>query len=176
MVKIEVPETIEPIVQENEIKIEKGDPSSNQKIKLTEEDLEQMNGMTPEQRVYVEDILGEIDRISQIFKKMKELINENNQRLTIMTSNAQTYLTKPIKRNEIEDLSKNPIANSSEKDESSEKINFTEEDLEVMKGMTPDQRKYVQSLLGALPKIKELVEDNGKRLENPIWSLKIGPQ
>ena len=118
-----------------------------------------------------------IDRMNQKFKKMKELINEINQSLDrINSSVAEALLTEPIKRNEIEDLSKNPIANSSEKDESSEKINFTEEDLEVMKGMTPDQRKYVQRLLGALPKIKELVEDNGKRLENPIWSLKIGPQ
>ena len=156
MAKIEVCET-EPIVQEHEIKIECG-PSSNQKIK--------------------------IDRMNQKFKKMKELINEINQSLDrINSSVAEALLTEPIKRNEIEDLSKNPIANSSEKDESSEKINFTEEDLEVMKGMTPDQRKYIERLLGdittyerALPKIKELIEENGKRLENPIWSLKIGPQ
>ena len=122
--------------------------------------------------------------MNQKFRKMKELINEINQSLDrINSSVAEALLTEPIKRNEIEDLSKNPIANSSEKDESSEKINFTEEDLEVMKEMTPDQRKYMERPLGdittyerALPKIKELVEDNGKRLENPIWSLKIGPQ
>ena len=68
MVKIEVPEQ-EPIGQENEIKIDdasEGDesnenPSPNRKIKMTEEDLEQMKGMTPEQKKYVEGLLGKID-------------------------------------------------------------------------------------------------------------------
>ena len=85
MVKIEVPET-EQIGQENEInskrKSSEGDesnenPNSNKKIKLTEEDLEKMKGMTPDQKKYVEGLLGKIDEyagyIDLIYDKMKEL-------------------------------------------------------------------------------------------------------
>ena len=84
MVKIEVPEETEPFVQENEIKIEdisnnskrksyEGDepnenPNSNKKIKMTEEDLEQMKGMTPEQKRYVEGLLAQIEEVTTKWK------------------------------------------------------------------------------------------------------------
>ena len=91
MVKIEVPEQ-EPIGQENEIKIDdasEGDesnenPSPNRKIKMTEEDLEQMKGMTPEQKKYVEGLLGKIDEYAGYLKtliEMDERLEESKKEL-----------------------------------------------------------------------------------------------
>ena len=97
MVKIEVPETI---VQENEIKIEdisnnskrksyEGDepnenPNSNKKIKMTDEDIEQMKGMTPEQKKYVEGLLDKIDEYAGYLKtliEMDERLEESKKEL-----------------------------------------------------------------------------------------------
>ena len=87
MVKIEVPEApeaTEPIGQENEIKVEdvsnnskrkssegeesNENPSSNKKIKITDEDIEQMKGMTPEQKRYVEGLLAQIEEVTTKWK------------------------------------------------------------------------------------------------------------
>ena len=88
MVKIEVPETI---VQENEIKIEdisnnskrkssegedsNEDQSSNKKIKITDEDLNQMKGMTPEQKRYVEGLLVQIDEVTTKWKTSEKKLH-----------------------------------------------------------------------------------------------------
>ena len=81
MAKIEVTET-EQIGQENQIKdvsnntIRKSsegeesneNPSSNKKIKITDEDIEQMKGMSPEQKKYVEGLLAKIDEVTTKWK------------------------------------------------------------------------------------------------------------
>ena len=100
MVKIEVPEETEPFVQENEIKIEdisnnskrkssegedsNEDQSSSKKIKITEEDLEQMKDMTPQQKKYVEGLLGKIDKYAGYLKaliEMDERLEESKKEL-----------------------------------------------------------------------------------------------
>ena len=92
MVKIEVPEETEPFVQENEIKIEdisnnskrkssegeesNENQSSSKKIKVTDEDIEQMKGMTPEQKRYVEGLLAQIDEVSTKWKTSEKKLHD----------------------------------------------------------------------------------------------------
>ena len=95
MVKIEVPEApeaTEPIGQENEIKVEyvsnnskrkssegeesNENPSSNKKIKITDEDIEQMKGMTPEQKRYVEGLLAQIDEVTTKWKTSEKKLHD----------------------------------------------------------------------------------------------------
>ena len=105
MVKIEVPEQ-EPIGQENEIKIDdasEGDesnenPSPNRKIKMTEEDLEQMKGMTPEQKRYVEGLLGKIDEYDFYLNAIIDKIEEKERikkELLETVQNISNTLQKP---------------------------------------------------------------------------------
>ena len=105
MVKIEVPEQ-EPIGQENEIKIDdasEGDesnenPSPNRKIKMTEEDLEQMKGMTPEQKKYVEGLLGKIDEYDFYLNAIIDKIEEKERikkELLETVQNISNTLQKP---------------------------------------------------------------------------------
>ena len=105
MVKIEVPEQ-EPIGQENEIKIDdasEGDesnenPSPNRKIKMTEEDLEQMKGMTPEQKRYVEGLLGKIDEYDFYLNAIIDKIEEKERikkELLETVQNINNTLQKP---------------------------------------------------------------------------------
>ena len=80
MVKIDTIET-QPIAQENEIKTE--DVSNNSKSKSSDadepsanpEDIEQMKGMTPEQKMYVKGLLGKIDRLENTLKRLTDGAN-----------------------------------------------------------------------------------------------------
>ena len=80
MVKIDTIET-QPIAQENEIKTE--DVSNNSKSKSSDadepsanpEDIEQMKGMTPEQKTYVQGLLGKIDRLENTLKRLTDGAN-----------------------------------------------------------------------------------------------------
>ena len=80
MVKIDTIET-QPITQENEITIE--DVSNNSKSKSSEgdessanpEDIEQMKGMTPEQKKFVQGLLGKIDRLENTLKRITDGAN-----------------------------------------------------------------------------------------------------
>ena len=89
MAKIEVTET-EQIGQENQIKdvsnntIRKSsegeesneNPSSNKKIKITDEDIEQMKGMSPEQKKYVEGLLAQIDEVTTKWKTSEKKLHD----------------------------------------------------------------------------------------------------
>ena len=80
MVKIDTIET-QPIAQENEIKTE--DVSNNSKSKSSDadepsanpEDIEQMKGMTPEQKMYVKGLLGKIDGLENTLKRLTDGAN-----------------------------------------------------------------------------------------------------
>ena len=80
MVKIDTIET-QPIGQENGIKIE--DVSKNSKSNSSEgdesssnpEDIEQMKGMTPEQKKFVQGLLGKIDRLENTLKRLTDGAN-----------------------------------------------------------------------------------------------------
>ena len=95
MVKIEVPEApeaTEPIGQENEIKVEdvsnnskrkssEGEESnenlsSNKKVKITNEDLKHMEGMTLEQKKYVEGLLAQIDEVTTKWKTSEKKLHD----------------------------------------------------------------------------------------------------
>ena len=113
MVKIETFEQ-EPTVKENEIKVEdvsnnskrkssegeesNENPSSNKKIKMTEEDLEQMKGMTPEQKKYVEGLLGKIDEYDFYLNAIIDKIEEKERikkELLETVQNINNTLQKP---------------------------------------------------------------------------------
>ena len=84
-----------------------------------------------------------------------------------------TIETQPIGQEngiKIEDVSKNSKSNSSEGDESS----ANPEDIEQMKGMTPEQKRYVMGLLGKIDSLENLLErvtDSANGLLDRLQSL-----
>ena len=84
-----------------------------------------------------------------------------------------TIETEPIGQEngiKIEDVSKNSKSNSSEGDESS----ANPEDIEQMKGMTPEQKRYVMGLrekIDSLENLLERVTDSANGLLDRLQSL-----